>query len=247
MGAIPGRPVPLRRSRRELGACRCAVGRARAGKWFGGGYDEAGIHSVSPDPRDSRARASRSPAAASGRRATTARPGRWSAKVMSQAYMPPEQPATRTPRPAPRRAVPVRARHAVDAAPLRHLSLGRRRRTGRRSSRRATISASPWRCIRRTEDRVARAGVKDEMRMPATAVSSPHARRRPDAGETLRAGLAAAASLRPGLSPRPRRRRERHAPGDGLHHRRAVGHRRRRRAWQLVNAHLPPIYAVRFG
>ena len=31
------------------------------------------------------------------------------------------------------------------------------------------------------------------------------------------------------------------------HHRRALGQRYRRARWQLINAHLPPIYGVRFA
>ena len=53
-------------------------------RWFGGGYDDAGIHSISPDPRDPAARSSPSPAAACGRPAMTAPPGPCSAKGLSR-------------------------------------------------------------------------------------------------------------------------------------------------------------------
>ena len=54
-------------------------------RWFGGGYDDAGIHSISPDPREpGRDAVSPSPAAACGRPATTAPPGLCSAKGSSR-------------------------------------------------------------------------------------------------------------------------------------------------------------------
>src|SRR6516165_61766 len=51
-------------------------------RWFGGGYDAAGIHSISPDPLRI-ACFLRSPAAVSGKAATPAIPGRCSARDCS--------------------------------------------------------------------------------------------------------------------------------------------------------------------
>ena len=51
-------------------------------KWFGGGYDDAGIHSISPDPRDARARVRRDLLRRRvGDAATTARAGRCAARA----------------------------------------------------------------------------------------------------------------------------------------------------------------------
>ena len=119
-------------------------------KWFGGGYDDAGIHSISPIRAIPTACSWRSPAAASGRRATTARAGRCRARACSRPTCRRSRPDGREiAGPAPRRALRRRAGHDVDAASQRHLPLDRRRApTGRSSSRRATTSASRSRCIR---------------------------------------------------------------------------------------------------
>ena len=153
MGCIPAGPVPLRGSRRDLATGRLAVERAGArDKWFGGGYDDAGIHSVSPDPRDP----DRTVIAIScGGVWDTRDDGKsWTVrgKGLIAGYMPPDQQETPEIQ-DPHRLVrcPSAPDTHVGAASLRHLPLGRRRRdAGRRSSRRATISALPSPCIRTT-------------------------------------------------------------------------------------------------
>ena len=145
-----------------------------------------------------------------------------------------------------------RARRAVDAASQRHLPLDRRRRDlARSSSRRATTSASRWRrirTIRKPPGSCRRSRTRCACRATASLCVHAHARRRQAAWQSAARGPAAGGRLRPRLPPRPRRRRDRHAACDGLDHRRAVDERQwRRRAGSCVNAHLPPIYAVRFA
>ena len=98
-------------------------------KWFGGGYDDAGIHTISPDPRDP----SRVFVAIScGGVWDSANAGEsWTLRGdgLVAAYMPPElagQKETQDPHRVARCA--AAARHDVDAAPLRHFPLDRCRR-----------------------------------------------------------------------------------------------------------------------
>ena len=91
----------------------------------------------------------------------------------------------------------------------------------------------------RREGRVPRAGRRQ-------AGGGTHARRRALVRCADR-GPAAEPRLRPGLSPRARRGRQRHAPGHGFDDRASVGVGERRRCWSLVAGHLPPISCVRFA
>ena len=98
-------------------------------KWFGGGYDDAGIHTISPDPRD---RDRVFVAISCGGVWDTRDDGEsWTlhGDGLVAAYMPPELAGTaRDAGPASRRALRRRARRDVDAASQRHLPLDRRRR-----------------------------------------------------------------------------------------------------------------------
>ena len=98
-------------------------------KWFGGGYDDAGIHTVSPDPRD----ASRVFVAIScgGVWDSHDAGASWTLRGdgLVAAYMPPELAGQQeTAGPASRGALRCCARRDVDAASLRHLPLDRCRR-----------------------------------------------------------------------------------------------------------------------
>jgi len=98
-------------------------------RWFGGGYDAAGIHSISPDPRDD----DRIFLAIScgGVWETNDAGDTWSVlgKGLFAPYVPPEQAERqRDPGSAPGGALCVRSGRDVDAAPCRHLSFGRCRR-----------------------------------------------------------------------------------------------------------------------
>ena len=98
-------------------------------KWFGGGYDDAGIHTISPDPRDpNRVFVAIScggvwDSANAGESWTLAR--RWAGRGL---YAAGTGRAEGDAGPAPRGALRRRARHDVDAAPLRHFPLDRCRR-----------------------------------------------------------------------------------------------------------------------
>ena len=137
-------------------------------KWFGGGYDDAGIHSISPDPRDPR---HVFVAISCGGVWETRDDGAsWTlqGEGMIADYMPPEQAGTRRSRTRTgSRAAPPRPT-CCGAASQRHLPLDRRRRDlDAAASRRATISASRSRRIRtiRTPPGSCPA-IKDEVRMP---------------------------------------------------------------------------------
>ena len=235
----PGRAVGRRHSRP---ACSARTTAARAGSssnacgtcpsapsWFGGGYDDAGIHSISPDPRD----AKRVFVAISCG-------GVWEIADSGATWSAARRGADRGLHAARagRRARDARTRTASRAAPPRPTRCGCSITTassarpmpappGRSSSRRATISASRSPRIRASRrPRGSCPAIKDERPHAARrrARGDPHARRRQDLGDAAR-GAAAARRLRPGLPARPRRRRGRQAARHGLDHRRAVGER----------------------
>jgi hypothetical protein len=147
-------------------------------RWFGGGYDAAGIHSVASDPRDD----DRVLVAIScgGVWETRDAGASWSVlgKGLFAPYVPPE--------------------HAEDPAI-------------------------------QDPDRVVRCAAAPEVMW-----MQHHAGicRSIDAGAN---------------PPRPRSRRQRRTPGHGLCHRRAMDQRHGGECWELINAHLAPIYAVRFA
>ena len=218
-------------------------------KWFGGGYDDAGIHidlarSARPEPACS----SPSPAAACGIRPTPAKAGRCAATGWSR-------PICRRNWPGRRRR---RTRIAWRAAPPRPTRCGcsiiaafsarpMPAPPGRRSNCRWTISASPSPPIR--SDPLTAwfvPAIKDELRVPrdgALAVT-----RTRDGGKTWE-------SFRDGLPQRDafdliyRHGLDVDATGTRLAMGSTTGSLwvsdNAGEGWQLVNAHLPPIYAVR--
>ena len=171
-------------------------------------------------------------------------------KGMVATYLPPEQ-AGRAgiARPASRGALRRRARHDVDAAPLRHFPLDRRRRApGRHSNCRCddfgfAVAAHP-------KDPLTAwfvPAIKDELRVPrdgALAVT-----RTRDGGKTWRELRATAcrsatpstsSTATASTSTRTGRRLAMGSTTGSLWVSDNAGE-----AWQLVNAHLPPVYAVR--
>ena len=121
-------------------------------KWFGGGYDDAGIHTISPDPRDARRVFVAISCGGVWESRDDGKSWALHGEGMVAAYMPPDQAEyAGSAGPASRGALHRCARRDVDAAPQRHFPLDRYRQDlERSSSRRATISAlRSWR-IRRT-------------------------------------------------------------------------------------------------
>ena len=219
-------------------------------KWFGGGYDDAGIHSVSPDPRDG----NRTVIAIScGGVWDTHDDGRsWTVrgKGLIAGYMPPDQQETPEIQ-DPHRL--VRCPSAPDAIWVQHHS----------GVFRSIDAGATFTQIKPPGDDFGFAvavhprdpntawlvpALKDELRMPRDGAMYVH--RTTDGGATwqaLRAGLpqhdAFDLVYRHGLDV--------DASGAQL----AMGSTTGSlwisddggEGWQLVNAHLPPIYALRFG
>ena len=217
-------------------------------KWFGGGYDDAGIHTISPDPRDPKRVFVAISCGGVWDSADGGQSWRLRGDGMVATYMPPGIGGTEgNAGPAPGGALRCRARHDVDAAPLRHLPLDRRRRDldaaqtagGRFRLRGGGASEGP-------ADRLVRPAIKDELRVPrdgALAVT-----RTRDGGRTFE-------SFRDGLPQRDafdlvyRHGLDVDEAGTRLAMGSTTGSLwvsdNAGEAWQLVNAHLPPIYAVR--
>ena len=202
-------------------------------KWFGGGYDDAGIHSISPDPRDAKPRGRRaSPAAACGISTDAGESWTLRGDGLVAAYMPPElagQKETQDPHRVARCAA------APDMMWMQHHC----------GIFRSTDAGVTWTQLKLPVDDFGFAvaahpkdpltawfvpAIKDELRVPrdgALAVT-----RTRDGGKTWRESPrrpAAARRLRPDLPPRPRRRCNRHAARHGLDHRQPVGERECRR------------------
>ena len=98
-------------------------------KWFGGGYDDAGIHTVSPDPRDSETGVRRDFVRRGlGNQRRRRKLGAARQRHDRGLHAARAGPRTRSAGPAPRRALRGGARHDVDAAPQRHFPFNRRRR-----------------------------------------------------------------------------------------------------------------------
>ena len=235
----PRRPVPLATTAASPGSSSGRSGTRPNGKsWFGGGADFPGIHSRLRRPARRSARARRR---LLRRRLDDRRRRRHLELPRRRACAPtscrPSVQLDPNIQDAHRMVqCPGRPRHAVGAAPQRHLPQHRRRAqlaaTSNAPARRP--SASPSRCTRRTPTRRGSCpAVKDETRMPVDGQRRrhPHARRRTDLRRAAQRP-AAAARLRPRLPPRARHRRRaatasRSARTTGG----AVGHRERRRPW----------------
>ena len=217
-------------------------------KWFGGGYDDAGIHSISPDPRD----AKRLVVAIScgGVWETDSAGDSWALRGdgLVAAYMPPElagQKETQDPHRV------VRCHAAPDTMWMQHhCGIFRSADAGR-----------TWMPLKLPVDDFGFAvavhprdpltawfvpAVKDEMRLPRDGALS--VTRTSDGGKTwqsFRAGLpqqdAYDLIYRHGLDVDAEGRRLAMGSTTGsLWTSDNAGE-----AWQLINAHLPPVYAVR--
>jgi photosystem II stability/assembly factor-like uncharacterized protein len=219
-------------------------------KWFGGGYDDAGIHSVSPDPRD----ANRTVIAIScgGVWDTTDDGKSWTVrgKGLIAGYMPPEQ-----------QAVPeIQDPHRLVRCPSAPDTMWVQHHSGVFRSDDAGVTFMQIRppgddfgfavAVHPSDGKTAWLvpALKDELRVPRDGAMYVH--RTKDGGATwqaLREGLPQQDAFdlvyRHGLDV------------DESGNRLAMGSTTGAlwvsddggQAWQLVNAHLPPIYAVRFG
>ncbi|MEX0751408.1 MAG: hypothetical protein WD073_00585 [Xanthobacteraceae bacterium] len=220
------------------------------GKWFGGGYDDAGIHTVSPDPRDPE---QLFVAISCGGVWDSGNDGQsWNLRGdgLVAAYLPPEQAGTREVQDPHRVA---RCAAAPDAMWMQHHN----------GIFRSTDAGVSWSQLKPPGDDFGFAvaahpkdpltawfvpAMKDEVRMPrdgALAVS-----RTRDGGKSWE-------SLRRGLPQRDafdliyRHGMDVDSSGSRL----AIGSTTGAlwvsdnggEEWQLVNAHLPPVYAVRFA
>jgi len=218
-------------------------------KWFGGGYDDAGIHSISPDPRDSRGVCVA--ISCGGVWDTRDDGGSWSLRGdgLVATYMPPELAGVKETQDPHRVA---RCAAAPDTMWMQHHC----------GIFRSTDAGATWTQMKLPGDDFGFAvaahpkdpltawfvpAIKDEMRLPrdgALAVT-----RTRDGGrtfETLRAGLpqrdAYDLIYRHGLDvDREGRRLAMGSTTGALWVSENAGD-----SWSLVNAHLPPIYAVRW-
>jgi hypothetical protein len=220
------------------------------GKWFGGGYDDAGIHSISPDPRDANRL---SIAISCGGVWETRDDGKsWTVrgKGLIAGYMPPDQ------QEAPEIQDPhrlVRCASAPDTMWVQHHSGVFRSDDGGANFIQIkppgddfgfTVAVHP----KDPKTAWLVPAIKDEIRMPRDGALYVHRTR--DGGDTWQA-------LRDGLPQTDafdliyRHGLDVDASGERL----AMGSTTGALwvsddggdAWQLVNAHLPPIYAVRFA
>ncbi len=187
--------------------------RPERGEWFGGGYDHAGIHSVAPDPR--RAGALLVGISSGGVWRTEDGGATWSpaAKGMRAAYMPPERAYDENVQDPHRVArCAARPRHALDAAPQRHLPDDGRRAEldGDREGRPFDVRVRGRRAPGGRGHGVVRPGGQGREARPGRRPPRrhAHARRRRDVRRP-REGAAGARRVRPRLPPRPRRRRVR--------------------------------------
>ena len=195
-------------------------------KWFGGGYDDAGIHSVSVDPRGPGRLVVGVSCGGAWRTDDGGRPGRSRRTACGPTSSRPSRPAT------PTRRIPT----ASSAARPRPTCCGPST-TAASSDRPTTATSGP----RSTEAGPSTFGfavavhpddpdtawfvpaVSDEVRIPVDGKFV--VTRTRDGGESfdvLSDGPPAGARLRPDLPPRLRHRRQRRTAPDGLHHRFAV-------------------------
>ena len=219
-------------------------------KWFGGGYDDAGIHSVSVDPRDSKRVFVGISCGGVWETRDDGQGWKLQGDGLVAAYLPPEQAGTREVQDPHRVA---RCEAAPDTMWIQHHN----------GIFRSTDTGATWSQLKPPGDDFGFAvaahpgdpqtawfvpGIKDELRMPrdgALAVT-----RTRDGGRTWQA-------LRAGLPQRDaydliyRHGLDVDSTGTQL----AMGSTTGALwtsgdggdSWQLVNAHLPPIYAVRFA
>ena len=218
--------------------------------WFGGGYDDAGIHTVSPDPRDPRRVFV---AISCGGVWDTADDGAsWTLRGdgLVAAYMPPEKADARD----------IQDPHRVARCPAAPDVMWMQHHNG---VFRSTDAGAHWVQLKPPGDDFGFAvaahpndpqtawlvpAMKDELRMPRDGALA--VRRTRDGGnswETLRTGLpqrdAYDLVYRHGLDvDETGNRLAMGSTTGGLWVSDSGGER-----WQLVNAHLPPIYAVRFA
>ena len=178
-------------------------------KWFGGGYDDAGIHTISPDPRDARRMFVAISCGGVWETLDAGKSWKLHGKGMIATYLPPEQ-AGALEAQDPHRV--ARCEAAPDTMWMQHHC----------GIFRSTDAGRTWTQLKLPGDDFGFAvaahpkdpltawfvpAVKDEMRVPrdgAFAVT-----RTRDGGktwQTLARRPAAARRLRSGLSPRPRRR-----------------------------------------
>jgi photosystem II stability/assembly factor-like uncharacterized protein len=216
-------------------------------KWFGGGYDDAGIHSVSPDPRDPE---QVFVAISCGGVWDSGNDGKsWNLRGdgLVAAYMPPEQAGTREVQ-DPHRA--VRCAAAPDVMWMQHHC----------GIFRSTDAGVSWNQVKDDFGFAVAVhpkdpqtawfvpGIKDEIRMPRDgALSVTRTRDGGKTWESLREGLpqrdAYDLIYRHGLDvDESGTRLAMGSTTGGLWISENGGER-----WQLLNAHLPPIYAVRFA
>lgn len=217
-------------------------------KWFGGGYDDAGIHSISPDPRDSR-------------RVFVAIScgGVWESKDdgnswalhgegMIATYLPPEQQGALESQDPHRVA---RCASVPDVMWMQHhCGIFRSTDTGRTWKQlKPPVDDFGFAVVAHPKDPLTAwfvPGIKDELRMPRDGVLA--VTRTRDGGLTWQ-------SLRGGLPQRDafdliyRHGLDIDAGGNHLAMGSTTGtlwvSENGGEQWQLVNAHLPPIYAVR--
>ena len=209
-------------------------------KWFGGGYDMAGIHSILPDPRDPKRLFVGISCGGVWESKDSGASWTLQGEGLIAAYMPPEQVGTKE----------VQDPHGVARCASSPELMWTQHHNG---VFRSTDAGATWTQLKLPVDDFGFAvaahpqdpqtawlvpAIKDELRMPrdgALCVTRP--RRRQELGDAARRS-AAARRLRPDLPERPRCRFSRHAARDGLDHRRAVGERQRRRA--LVSGQRAP-------
>jgi photosystem II stability/assembly factor-like uncharacterized protein len=218
-------------------------------KWFGGGYDDAGIHTISPDPRDPQRVFV---AISCGGVWETADDGKsWTlhGEGMIAAYMPPEQQGALESQDPHRVA---RCASAPDVMWMQHHC----------GMYRSTDAGATWSPLKPPWDDFGFAvaahpkepgtawfvpGIKDELRMPRDgALAVTRTRDGGNSWESLRGGL----PQRDAFDLIYRHGLDVDATGNQL----AMGSTTGAlwvsdnggERWQLVNAHLPPIYAVRF-
>ena len=191
-------------------------------------------------------------AAACGPRATAERAGSSPRRACARSSCRPnEQFEAERAGPAHGGAVPRQPGRAVGAASQRHLQVDRRRgspgpRSPASSRRRLAL---PSRCIRTTRSTawfVPAVQGREALSRRRPRGGHPHPRRRADVRDA-HARPAAAARLRSGLPPRPRRGRNRSSSSPSARPPARCGSASDGGdSWQMASSHLPPIYAVHF-
>ena len=217
-------------------------------KWFGGGYDDAGIHTISPDPRDSKRVFVAISCGGVWDSATAARSWALRGDGLIAAYMPPEQAGQRETQDPHRVA---RCAAAPDTMWMQHHC----------GIFRSTDAGATWTQLKLPGDDFGFAvaahpkdpltawfvpAIKDELRVPRDGKFA--VTRTNDGGKTW-------TTFRNGLPQRDaydlvyRHGLDVDATGTQLAMGSTTGSLwvsdNAGEAWQLVNAHLPPVYAVR--